>query len=81
MDRLTEGLAAAVEVLAPGGRIVVISFHSIEDRLVKRFLRNQTRLDPPRLALVGKPQFPSPDEAAENPRARSAVLRVAERTS
>lgn len=79
MDRLTAGLEAAVDALANGGRIVVISFHSIEDRLVKRYLRNQTRLDAPRLALVGKPQFPTPDEAAENPRARSAVLRVAER--
>ena len=85
-------------VLAPGGRLAVISFHSLEDRIVKRYLRTQARAAPsasaggfksfsttpaaaetPRLALVGKAQFPSDAECSANPRARSAVLRVAER--
>jgi 16S rRNA (cytosine1402-N4)-methyltransferase len=72
---------------------VVISFHSLEDRIVKRFMRdeaNPPRLPPrlpvkaadlpsPRLALVGRVQRPCADEVANNPRARSAVMRVAER--
>jgi len=76
-----------------GGRLVAISFHSLEDRIVKRFLRDESRppvlparlplraaeLPSPRLALVGKPVRPGEAEVAVNPRARSAVLRVAER--
>ena len=87
-------LPQAVEALNPGGRLAVISFHSLEDRIVKRFLRDEARppqlpsrlplraaeLPPPRLKLVGKPVTPSAAEVAANPRARSAVLRVAERT-
>jgi 16S rRNA (cytosine1402-N4)-methyltransferase len=86
-------LPQAVGALSPGGRLVVISFHSLEDRIVKRFLRDESRppqlparlplraaeLPPPRLKLVGKPVTPSIAEVAANPRARSAVLRVAER--
>ncbi len=87
-------LPLAVEALRAGGRLVVISFHSLEDRIVKRFLRDEARppqlparlpvraadLPPPRLKLVGKPISPSLAEIAANPRARSAVMRVAERT-
>lgn len=87
-------LPQAVAALNPGGRLAVISFHSLEDRIVKRFLRDEARpvqlparlpvraadLPPPRLMLVGKPVTPSAAEVAANPRARSAVLRVAERT-
>jgi 16S rRNA (cytosine1402-N4)-methyltransferase len=85
-------LPQAVEVLAPGGRLAVISFHSLEDRIVKRFIRDQQRgprLPPdlpvvprefaPRLRAVGKAIRPGADEVRGNPRARSAVLRVAER--
>jgi 16S rRNA (cytosine1402-N4)-methyltransferase len=87
-------LPQAVAALNPGGRLAIISFHSLEDRIVKRFLRDESRppqlparlpiraadLPPPRLKLVGKPITPSAVEVAANPRARSAVLRVAERT-
>ena len=79
-------------MLAPGGRLAVISFHSLEDRLVKRFIREQEKGDrfppdlpvtaaqlQPRLRAVGKPIRPSETEVRENPRARSAILRVAER--
>ena len=78
-------------MLAAGGRIVVISFHSLEDRIVKRFLRaeSETKMDPDmplaepadarRLKIVGKARHPVAEEVATNPRARSAVLRVAER--
>jgi 16S rRNA (cytosine1402-N4)-methyltransferase len=83
-----------VAALAPGGRLVVISFHSLEDRIVKRFMRDASRppqlparlpvraadLPKPKLALVGKPVRPSDDEVAANPRSRSAVMRIAERT-
>jgi 16S rRNA (cytosine1402-N4)-methyltransferase len=79
LDRLASALEQAVGVLAPGGRIAVISFHSLEDRIAKRYLRDQSRGDTPRLALAGKAQFPSDAELAVNPRARSAVLRVAEK--
>ena len=90
--RLTGRNPYAMRV-TPGGRLVVISFHSLEDRIVKRFLRDASRppqlpsrlplraadLPPPRLKLVGKPVTPSATEVAANPRARSAVMRVAER--
>ncbi len=97
LERLSSALPQAVGVLAPGGRIAAISFHSLEDRIVKRYLRDQSRAAPsasagdkksfsmtpagdaPRLALTGKAQFPSEAELAANPRARSAVLRVAEK--
>ena len=93
LEELSLALPQAVDALRPGGRLVVISFHSLEDRIVKRFLRDASRppqlpsrlplraadLPPPRLKLVGKPVTPSAKEVAANPRARSAVMRVAER--
>ncbi len=85
-------LPQALEVLKPGGRLAVISFHSLEDRIVKRFMRKEARGDDfppdlpipqsalsPSIKLIGKPIRASSQEVAENPRARSAVLRVAER--
>jgi len=78
LDVLADALRQAVSVLAPGGRLVVISFHSLEDRIVKRFMRDEARKDAPTLKLHGK-QFPSEQESRDNPRARSAVLRIAER--
>jgi 16S rRNA (cytosine1402-N4)-methyltransferase len=91
LDALERGLQGALARLRPGGRLVVISFHSLEDRIVKRFIRAESQqaptrhgLPPPapavlRLKPVGGAQFPDPRETASNPRARSAVLRVAER--
>ena len=91
LDSLQQGLNAALERLRPGGRLSVISFHSLEDRAVKTFIRDHSgrvqnsRRGPPvvavaaRLAAVGKAQFPSDAELAANPRSRSAVLRVAEK--
>jgi 16S rRNA (cytosine1402-N4)-methyltransferase len=79
LEQLAAALAQAVDVLAPGGRLVVISFHSLEDRIVKRFMRDLSRGEAPRLALVGKKQFAGDAEVAANPRARSAVLRIAQR--
>jgi 16S rRNA (cytosine1402-N4)-methyltransferase len=79
VNREIEGLAAslpqAVGLLAPGGRVVVISYHSLEDRVVKTTFRDDERLT----VLTKKPLRPSEDEVARNPRARSAVLRAAER--
>ena len=80
-------------MLNPEGRLVVISFHSLEDRIVKRFMRDEaapdslpknlplkaSQLPPPRLKLIGKPVKASPAEVEANPRARSAVMRVAEK--
>ncbi len=92
LDALSACLPQLPDVLAPGGRLAIISFHSLEDRLVKRFIREQARGDAfppdlpvtaaqlqPRLRTVGKARQPSAAETAQNPRARSAVLRVAER--
>jgi len=92
LEDLDQALRQSIDLLAPGGRLAVISFHSLEDRRVKRFMRDQARGDqlPPdlpvrdhernaRLRLVGKAVHPGAAEIAENPRARSAVLRVAER--
>ena len=87
-------LPQCVEVLAPGGRLAVISFHSLEDRIVKQFIRSQqdrdnlpsrfpvraSELPPPRLVAIGRAIRASAAEVKANPRARSAVLRVAERT-
>jgi 16S rRNA (cytosine1402-N4)-methyltransferase len=92
LGQLARGLEAALSVLAPGGRLAVISFHSLEDRMVKHFMRAQAQPDPawarlpiapqfdPALRLVGKKQRAGDAELAANPRARSAILRVAERT-
>jgi len=91
LDSLQQGLNAALERLRPGGRLSVISFHSLEDRAVKMFIRDHSgrvqnsRRGPPvapiaaRLAAIGKARFPSDAEIAANPRSRSAVLRVAEK--
>lgn len=91
LDELAAALGHAAQVLAPGGRLVVISFHSLEDRIVKRFLRGGGAGGPPRrlpvtgqaasgpLRPVGGVVRPGPEECARNPRARSARLRVAER--
>ncbi|MFN8676913.1 MAG: 16S rRNA (cytosine(1402)-N(4))-methyltransferase RsmH [Thermomicrobiales bacterium] len=93
MRALESALQGAVDVLAPGGRLAVIAFHSLEDRLVKRFIEREcaTCVCPPELPICicsHQPRLfkvtrrairPGPEEAAANPRARSAVLRVAER--
>lgn len=92
LEELQSALAQAVDLLAHGGRLVVISFHSLEDRIVKRFLRGCARgaeLPPDlpitgahhgaTLRLVGKAVHPGAEELDANPRARSAVLRAAER--
>jgi 16S rRNA (cytosine1402-N4)-methyltransferase len=92
LGQLERGLAAALEVLSPGGRLAVISFHSLEDRAVKRFMQRESQTDPalrrlpelpaaarPRLKLIGRKTRPGAAELARNPRARSALLRVAER--
>jgi len=73
LGALRESLDAASRVVRPGGRIAVISFHSLEDRIVKVFFRENARLRP----LTRKPIVPSVEEIASNPRARSAKLRVA----
>ena len=92
LEEVEAALPQAVNLLAPGGRLCVISFHSLEDRLVKRFMRREAQGDPiyaelpnvppharPRLQLIGGAVMPDDAEIARNPRARSAVLRVAER--
>ncbi|MGB8635332.1 MAG: 16S rRNA (cytosine(1402)-N(4))-methyltransferase RsmH [Rhodanobacteraceae bacterium] len=90
LDAVQQGLVAVLDCLKPGARLAVISFHSLEDRLVKRFMRDQSghvvadrRLPPAaakpvRLRTIGKARFADAAELADNPRARSAVLRVAE---
>lgn len=92
LDALESALPQAVRLLAPGGRLCVISFHSLEDRIVKRFIRREEQGDPvyaglpnvpvharPRLKRVGGAVMACEAEVRANPRARSAVLRVAER--
>src|SRR6188508_3580042 len=93
LDALEDGLAAAMDLLRPGGRLVVLSYHSLEDRIVKRFLNAERRgcVCPPELPvcvcgrnprlrlLTTKPVTPAPSEVEANPRARSARLRAAER--
>jgi len=91
---LEVGLEAALEALDVGGRLVVISFHSLEDRIVKQFMRRHAKGEAdtlprdlpiipekfvPRLKLLGKPQYASAEEVKANPRSRSAVMRVAEK--
>ena len=94
LEQLEQALPQAVQLLAPGGRLCVISFHSLEDRIVKRFVRREEQGDPvyaglpeippharPRLARVGAAVRPGAGEVSANPRARSAVLRVAEKVA
>jgi 16S rRNA (cytosine1402-N4)-methyltransferase len=78
LDDLRKLLEAAPQLLKPGGRLVVISFHSLEDRIVKDAMREGARRGQYRL-LTKKPAMPSEEEIASNPRARSAKLRAAER--
>ena len=92
LGQLEQGLAAALEFLAPSGRLAVISFQSLEDRIVKRFMKRESEPDHalldlpvlppearPRLKLVGRKSRPASAEVGRNRRARSALLRVAER--
>jgi 16S rRNA (cytosine1402-N4)-methyltransferase len=92
LDDLQALLAGAVELLRVGGRLVVISFHSLEDRIVKRYMRDMARGQPiprgvpvqdsaleRRLRIVGKAVRPDAEEVSANPRARSAIMRVAEK--
>ena len=94
LSDLEQGLQAAYEQLAVGGRLVVISFHSLEDRIVKQFMRRLAKGEAdqlprdlpiratvfePSLRLLGKPVYAGEAELAANPRARSAVMRVAEK--
>jgi 16S rRNA (cytosine1402-N4)-methyltransferase len=95
LGELEDGLKAAERVLAPGGRLAVVTFHSLEDRIVKNFLRARSGSAPagsrhlpaaapaktPSFEAVGKAVRPSAEETAANPRARSATLRVARRTA
>jgi 16S rRNA (cytosine1402-N4)-methyltransferase len=92
LGSLQHGLDAALACLVPGARLAVISFHSLEDRVVKQFIRGEVarpvrrglplpEVAPPPLVAVGKAQFAGDAELALNPRARSAVLRVAEKRS
>ena len=75
LEELAASLPRAVQLLAPGGRLAAIAYHSLEDRILKRFLVQDERLEP----LFRKPVRPSAAEARRNPRARSAKLRAAER--
>ncbi len=77
LGAISQGLEAATTMLAPGGRIAAISFHSLEDRLVKHHFRDNPHLT----AITRKPLLPQDSEIQHNPRARSARLRVAERNS
>jgi 16S rRNA (cytosine1402-N4)-methyltransferase len=92
LGQLERGLTGALEVLSPGGRLAVISFHSLEDRAAKRFMQRAAQVDPalkhlpvvplqarPRLKLIGRKARAGEAEVARNPRARSALLRIAEK--
>ena len=90
LEELEQGLNAAIGLLAPGGRLVVISFHSLEDRIVKTFIARESKSEfdrrapfappkPTRLKAIARVK-PGSAEVAANPRSRSAVMRVAERT-
>ena len=92
LQQLQHGLSTALTILKPGGRLAVISFHSLEDRMVKLFMRREALGDPLlqslplseeqqciRLKLIGKAIKPEDKEVAHNPRARSAILRIGEK--
>jgi 16S rRNA (cytosine1402-N4)-methyltransferase len=94
LGQLEKALAGAVDSLCIGGRLAVISFHSLEDRVVKRFMQRESQPDAeaarlpilppqltPRLKLIGRKLRPSQEEITRNPRARSALLRVAQRVA
>jgi len=94
LRQIESALAQAVELLAPAGRLCAISFHSLEDRLVKQFMQRQSQEDPvyaglpevplharPKLRRIGRAIHPGEAEVMRNPRARSAILRVAERVA
>ncbi len=82
LDCLEPALRDAVDVLSPDGRLCVISFHSLEDRIVKHTLRTLSSTDYPKVVvLTKKPQVPSREESGRNPRSRSAKLRAAQRVS
>jgi 16S rRNA (cytosine1402-N4)-methyltransferase len=93
LQALQKGLAAALNLVKVGGRLSVISFHSLEDRIVKQFMLRQAQGDPLirhlpltdeqrdlRLKLIGKAIKPSAQETGDNPRARSSILRIGEKT-
>lgn len=93
-DELQQALDQTVELLAPGGRLCAISFHSLEDRIIKQFMQKQSQDDPmyaglpnippearAKLKRIGRAVHPSAAEIAANPRARSAVLRIAEKAA
>ena len=92
LGQLEKGLTGALQMLTQGGRLVVISFHSLEDRIVKRFMKRESEIDAalvdlpivppelqPRLKIVGRKTRAADEEVERNPRARSALLRVAEK--
>jgi 16S rRNA (cytosine1402-N4)-methyltransferase len=94
MEELDAVLPQALEILKPGGRLAVISFHSLEDRKVKHFFRKESKGDPfpidlpvtkhdlhPGIETVQRPTRPSEIEVNQNPRARSAVLRSAQKSA
>jgi 16S rRNA (cytosine1402-N4)-methyltransferase len=90
LEELEQGLNASLDLLRPGGRLVVISFHSLEDRIVKTFIARESKSVFDRRAPFAEPKAmrlraiarvkPSDEEVRANPRSRSAVMRVAERT-
>lgn len=94
LSQIESALAGTLDVLAPGGRFCAIAFHSLEDGIVKRFIQKHSQDDPvyaglpeipvharAKLARIGKAIHPSAEEVARNPRARSAIMRVAERVA
>ncbi|OYY56515.1 MAG: 16S rRNA (cytosine(1402)-N(4))-methyltransferase [Halothiobacillus sp. 28-55-5] len=90
LDEITQSLAQVVDLLSIGGRLVVISFHSLEDRIVKNFMRDESTTDKDffgqpvgtaRLKRVGGSMRASAAEIARNPRSRSAIMRIAERVA
>lgn len=94
LPQIESALEQTLDLLAPGGRLCVISFHSLEDRLVKHFMQRHSQEDPvyaglpdvppharPKLKRIGRAIHPSDEEVARNPRSRSAIMRVAERVA